>query len=172
MMWIGVALYRLGIMQGTRPAGFYRRIALIGLGLGLPLSTLGVIVQAVGDYEPDVALIGQVPNTVATIPITLGYLALITLWDMRPTTAVHDRVRACGRMALTNYLTQTIIGVTVLGVVFERGQLGRATILAFVVCVWLLQLAWSKPWLERFRFGPFEWLWRCATYRQWQPLRR
>jgi uncharacterized protein len=38
--------------------------------------------------------------------------------------------------------------------------------------VWALQLAWSPWWLGRFRFGPFEWAWRCATYRSMQPLRR
>jgi uncharacterized protein len=171
MMWIGVALYKLGVMQGQRSRELFRRMAVVGLGIGLPLATLGVVVQAIGDYQPGVALIGQVPNTVATIPIALGYLALISLWDKQPATWLHDRVRACGQMALTNYLTQTIMGVIVLGFVFD-GTLGRAEIGVFILAVWALQLAWSKPWLDRFRFGPFEWLWRVATYRAWQPLRR
>lgn len=171
LMWIGVALYRLGIMQGHRPPAFYRRMATIGLGFGLPLAVLGVIVQAVGSYDPSVALVGQIPNTIATIPIMLGYLGLISLWDKKPTNWLLERVRACGRMALTNYLTQTMIGIVALRVVFDRGSLGRFEILLFIMAVWALQLAWSKPWLERFRFGPFEWLWRCATYRTWQPLR-
>ena len=37
---------------------------------------------------------------------------------------------------------------------------------------WLVMLAWSKPWLDRFRFGPLEWLWRCLTYWRLFPLRR
>ena len=41
----------------------------------------------------------------------------------------------------------------------------------FVVAVWVVQLWWSKAWLDRFAFGPVEWLWRCATYRRWQPIR-
>lgn len=172
LMWIGVALYKMGIMQGTRPHAFYRRMAIVGLSIGLPLSTLGVVLQAMGDYQPDVALIGQVPNTLATIPTALGFLALITLWNNRVTTQLHELVRAAGRMALTNYLTQTLLGLLVLRVVFDKGSLGRAGIFVFIIGVWVLQLAWSKPWLERFRFGPFEWLWRCATYRSWQPLRR
>lgn len=172
MMWIGVALYRMEILQGRRSADFYRRMARVGLGIGLPLAILGVVIGAVADYSPEVALIGQVPNTIATIPIALGYLGLITLWDKRPTTQAHERVRACGRMALTNYLMQTIIGVVVLGSVLGRGDLGRTALLGLVVAIWALQLLWSKPWLERFRFGPFEWAWRSLTYRKVQPLRR
>jgi uncharacterized protein len=75
-------------------------------------------------------------------------------------------------MALTNYLTQTVIGIMVLRVVFDRGDVDRTGIAVFVVAVWTLQLIWSPAWLRRFRYGPAEWIWRCATYRRFQPLRR
>ena len=51
-------------------------------------------------------------------------------------------------------------------------DLTRTAILGFVLAVWALQLLWSPVWLKYFRFGPFEWLWRVATYRRMQPLRR
>ncbi|MCP4224553.1 MAG: DUF418 domain-containing protein, partial [Actinomycetia bacterium] len=51
-------------------------------------------------------------------------------------------------------------------------DLTRSMIAIFVVCVWALQLWWSEAWLDRYRFGPAEWLWRSATYLGWQPLRR
>ena len=172
MMLVGVALFRLDIVQGTRPAGYYRRMARLGLGLGLPLATAGVVWQLVADFDPDVAIASSVPNTVATIPIALGYLGVITLWNQRRETGAHGRIRAVGRMALTNYLTQTIIGVVVLQVVLESSELSRTGIGAFVLAVWLAQVAWSQSWLRRFRFGPFEWAWRVATYRRIQPLRR
>ena len=172
MMWIGVALYKMQIMQGHRPTSFYQRMAAIGLAIGLPLAILGVIVTAANDYSPDVAFIGQAPNTLATIPLSFAYLAIITLWDKRPTTEVHRRVRACGRMALTNYLTQTIIGITMLRVVFNQGDLGRTALLGMAIAVWVLQLAWSKPWLEHFNYGPFEWVWRSLTYRKRQTFAR
>ncbi len=41
-----------------------------------------------------------------------------------------------------------------------------------VVLAWVLMLAWSKPWLDRFRYGPLEWLWRCLTYRRVFALRK
>ena len=124
------------------------------------------------DWNPDVALVGAVPNILATVPMAIGYIALITLWNQRADTRLHERVRAVGRMALTNYLTQTIMGLTILGAVIGVGELGRAGIFVFILIVWAVQLAWSEPWLERFRFGPFEWLWRVATYRKLQPIRR
>ncbi len=171
-MLIGVGLFRAKILQGQQPSAFYRRMARLGFGIGLPLSILGVVIHSVSGWSGEVALIGAVPNIVATIPLALGYVAVITLWNQRPETRWHRRFRAVGRMALTNYLTQTAMGLLVLDGLFEFGSLGRAQIFLFIVAVWVLQLAWSEPWLRRFRFGPFEWLWRVATYRKLQPIRR
>ncbi len=171
-MLIGVGLFRAEVIQGLRPAAFYRRMARIGFGVGLPLSILGVVVHSTNDWSGDVALIGAVPNILATVPLALAYIAVITLWNQRPDTRLHERVRAVGRIALTNYLTQTIIGLLVLDGLFEFATLSRTEIFVFVLAVWALQLAWSEPWLRVFRFGPFEWLWRVATYRTLQPIRR
>lgn len=172
MMLVGVALYRMNVVQGTLPAATYQRMALLGLGFGIPLAVAGVVVQAADGYSPAIALVGQAPNTLATIPMALGYLALISLWNQRSVTATHLRIRAIGRMALTNYLTQTVIGIAVLRGLFDFGSVNRAGIWLLVLGVWALQLTWSDWWLSRFRFGPVEWAWRCATYRRLQPLRR
>jgi len=172
MMLIGVALFRTEIVQGTRPAAFYRRLALGGLGLGLPLSIAGVVIHSSNNWNGDVALIGAVPNILATAPLAISYMALITLWNQGRATWLHERVRAVGRMALTNYLAQTVLGLLVLDGIFEFGTLGRTQLLLFVVGVWTVQLAWSRPWLSRFCFGPVEWMWRVATYRRLQPIRR
>ncbi|HDH03207.1 MAG TPA: DUF418 domain-containing protein [Actinobacteria bacterium] len=172
MMLIGIALYRLDILNGTMPVAFYRKMSIWGLGIGLPLAALGLGFQATKAFSPEIALIGGAPNTIATIPVVLGYVGLISLWNRRAETGLHRRVRAAGRMALTNYLTQTIIGIIVLRVLFDTETLNRSWIALFVAVVWAIQLVWSKPWLDRFRFGPFEWAWRSATYRKLQPLRR
>ena len=171
MMLIGVALYRTGVITGERSREFYRRALWIGLAVGLPLCAGGFAWMAATDFSPDVALAGSVPNTLGTFPLALAYLSLIALWNLRPQTALHRRVHAVGRMALTNYLTQTIIGVIVLRTLFEPDDLNRSWVFLFILAVWALQLAWSQAWLSRFRYGPFEWAWRCATYRSRQPLR-
>ena len=94
---------------------------------------LGIVIHATNDWSGDVALIGAVPNILATIPFALGYVALIALWNQRPETRWHARFRAVGRMALTNYLTQTMIGLLVLDGLFEFGSLSRSQIFVFIV---------------------------------------
>ena len=64
-MLIGVGLFRAEIIQGRRPAEFYRRLATWSLGVGLPLSILGVAIHLANDWSPDVALVGAVPNILA-----------------------------------------------------------------------------------------------------------
>ena len=172
MILMGAGLYRLGFMNGGMPTRTYRLTAIIGLGLGLPLAAASVIVTAMGDYSREVAFIGQVPNTLGTIPASLGYMSLIVLWNRGGDNRLKRRLRAAGRMALTNYLSQTVLGVLVLTVLLDDVAVNRSGILLFVLAVWAVQLWWSQAWLSRFRFGPAEWLWRVATYRQGQPLRR
>lgn len=172
MMLLGVALYRDGVVQGHQPAGRYRSMMRWGFGLGLPLAVLGVVLHEVNDWGASQALIGQVPNTLATVPMVLGFLGAISLWNQRPDTELHRRLRSVGRMAMTNYLTQTMFGLALWAVWADAGNPGRLALLGSALGVWAIQIAWSKPWLDRFRFGPIEWIWRMATYRRWEPLRR
>jgi uncharacterized protein len=85
---------------------------------------------------------------------------------------------AVGRMALTNYLMHTIICVTLFnGVGFGLGgfglygRVGHAAGLALTFAIWAFQLVLSPWWLARYRFGPFEWVWRSLTYGHAQPMR-
>ena len=173
LMLVGAGLYRTGFMNGGLPARTYRLTAIVGVAVGLSLAAVGVIITAVNDYSREIAFIGQIPNTLGTIPASLGYMSLIILWNNRVDNWLKQRLRAVGRMALTNYLAQTVMGVLVLTVLLgDVGFVNRGAILVFVLAVWALQLWWSQAWLSRFLFGPTEWLWRVATYRSGQPLRR
>ena len=173
LILIGAGLYRTGFINGGLPARTYRLTAMIGLAVGLPLAASGVVITAMNDYSREVAFIGQIPNTLGTIPSSLGYMSLIILWNGRADSWLKQRLRAVGRMALTNYLAQTVLGVLVLTVLLgDFDYVNRGLVLVFVLAVWALQLWWSQAWLSRFLFGPAEWLWRVATYRSGQPLRR
>ncbi len=172
MILMGAGLYRLGFMNGRISPRTYKMTAAIGIGAGLSLATASVVVTALGDYARSVAFIGQVPNTLGTIPAALGYMSLVILWDRSPDSWLKQRLRAVGRMALTNYLSQTLLGVAVLTILLSDAAIGRTGVLVFVLAVWALQLWWSQAWLDRFLFGPAEWLWRVGTYRRRQPLRR
>ena len=81
---------RADIIQGRRPAEFYRRLAAWSLGIGVPLSILGVAIHLANDWNPDVALVGAVPNILATVPMAIGYIALITLWNQRDDTRLQN----------------------------------------------------------------------------------
>ena len=173
LILIGAGLYRMGFMNGGLPARTYRLTAIAGIAVGLPLAAAGVVVTALNDYSSEVAFVGQIPNTIGTIPFSLGYMSLIILWNNRADSWLKERLRAVGRMALTNYLTQTVLGVLVFTVLLADVDLvNRGLVLVFVLAVWALQLWWSQAWMGRFLFGPAEWLWRVATYRSGQPLRR
>ena len=173
LILVGAGLYRTGFMNGSLPERTYRLTALAGLAVGLPLAAAGVVITAANDYSRDIAFVGQIPNTLGTIPASLGYMCLIILWNNRADGWLKRRLRAVGRMALTNYLSQTVLGVLVLTVLLgDAGWLSRTGVLVFVFAVWALQMWWSQAWLGRFLFGPAEWLWRVATYRSGQPLRR
>ncbi|MEX0887597.1 MAG: DUF418 domain-containing protein [Phycisphaeraceae bacterium] len=81
---------------------------------------------------------------------------------------------AVGRMALTNYLMQTIICTFIFyghGLGYF-GQVERTGQLAVVLLIWAAQLTWSPLWLRRYNYGPMEWLWRALTYRRWPAMRR
>ena len=82
-------------------------------------------------------------------------------------------LQAVGRLALTNYLLQTLICTTLfysygLGL---YGKLGPADLAFLAIGIYLFQVALSLLWTRRFRFGPVEWLWRSLTYGRIQPMR-
>lgn len=173
MMLLGIAALRSGLLTGALDDSRLRRSAGWSLGLGLPLAALGVAVLAARDFAPDIALVASIPNTLATIPLAVAYASLIILWTKRTTRrALVAKIDAVGRMALTNYLAQTALGLLVLRGLFAPGDLGRTALLVFAVGVWVLQLWWSERWLRSFAYGPLEWLWRWATYGRRPRLRR
>lgn len=167
MMLIGVATYRSGFLTGAMSDDVYRKVARWGLGVGIPLSALGFVLVALNDFGPGVALIGSIPNTIATIPVVAGYVSLITLWHRRTVEKpFNNRIGAVGRMALTNYLSQTVLGIAILRGLFDPAGLNRSLLILFMVAVWGAQLWWSQAWLSGHRYGPAEWVWRAATYRR------
>ena len=173
-MLVGMGLYKLGALSARRPPAFYRRMASAGLSLGLPVVVLGVLYNTRHEFAFEYSMFqGQVFNFVGSVGVALGYIALVMLavqsgWLPR----LQRRLAAAGRMALSNYIGQSVICTLIfyghgLGLFEQTGRLGQ---LAIVVAIWALQLIWSPWWLARFRFGPLEWLWRSLTYMKLQPM--
>jgi uncharacterized protein len=106
--------------------------------------------------------------------MSLAYVTGIVLLFQRPAWRARLLVLApVGRMALTNYLTQSLLGIAVFyGVGFRQfGHVGAAWLLVWSIAIIAAQAALSRWWLARYRFGPAEWVWRSLTYGAPQPMR-
>jgi uncharacterized protein len=175
-MLIGVALFSLGALQGRWSTRRYVVLTLAGYGLGLTINVLETASILRSGFDP-VVVHGLQSSTyeLGRLPTTLGHVGLVLLlWRSEAFAAAFRRLAAVGRMAFTNYLTQSLIcSLLFTGVGFGLyGQLARHQLYYVVVAIWIVQLLWSPWWLARFRYGPLEWLWRSLTYRAWQPFRR
>lgn len=170
LMLIGMALYRCGLFAGAFGRTTLRRWGWAGVAAGTAL-TLPLALWAMGRSFPPylTRFLAEDASQLPHLPTILGYAALLTA--LAPTAAkgwLGLRLAAAGRMALSNYIGTSIVMLLLFrswaGGLF--GTLGRAELLLPVLFAWVLMLAWSKPWLDRFRYGPLEWLWRCLTYRR------
>ncbi|GAB2760926.1 hypothetical protein GCM10027174_41820 [Salinifilum aidingensis] len=82
--------------------------------------------------------------------------------------------RACapvGRMALTNYVTATLLFVPLGHLLGLHGAERWGLMAALAAGIFCVQFGWSHLWLRHFRYGPLEWVWRCLTWWQVVPLR-
>ncbi len=176
LMLIGMALMKLGVLSGERSPSVYKRMMMVGYGLGLPLMAYSAWILNAHQWDMVWMMrIGSIPNYFGSLLVAMGHIALIV--TLVRTGALHSlmkRFTDVGRMAFTNYLTHTLVlttvfygyGLGLFGSVPRIGQMG------FVVAVIGFQLWFSPFWLTRFRFGPAEWFWRSLTYWRLQPNRR
>ena len=164
LMLFGILLYKLNIIQGKKNIVFYKKIAVYGFSVGLPLSIYSIYLLVSTDYDPSVLFISNIFNTLSVIPMVLGYTGVLTILNLKLRDSISTRLQACGKLAFTNYITQTLFGVFIIGA-FRLDTFSRSELIIFVFLVWIIQIAWSKPILEKFNYGPLEWVWRKLTYR-------
>lgn len=175
LMLLGMGLMQLGIFTASRSSRFYLCLAAAGYALGFPLIAYGMYdnVQHHFDIFHQFLVSGHF-NYIGSLFVALGHVGLVMLIFKAGRLAwLTVRLAAVGRMALSNYLMQTLVCTTLFegwGFAFF-GRLTRVELFGVVASVWLLQLLVSPWWLGRFRFGPMEWLWRCLTYWRMYPLR-
>lgn len=173
-MLIGMAGFKSGFLTGAWSRRNYARIAAACLALDLSLHAYAAYASlrdhfAQLTYTPWTRLYVTPLHAVGGI----GYAALIMLlFNHRG--AIADRFAAVGRAAFTNYLGSTIVGVLLFTGTFGGlyGDLSRGQVWLFVPFVWALMLLWSKWWLDRYSYGPFEWAWRSLSRWKLQPMRK
>jgi uncharacterized protein len=174
MMLIGMGLFKLGYLSAARSYREYAVVACIGYGLGLPGSIVVARQMIRSGFEPSRVMLLDSTYDIRRLAMVLAHISVVMIVCKSGALSwLTSRLAAAGQMAFTNYLSTSIICTTVFnGYGFGLfGKLDRVHIYAVVLAVWTVQLLWSKPWLQHFRFGPFEWVWRSLTYWKRQPLR-
>jgi uncharacterized protein len=164
LMVVGILLYKLKIVQGTKGLNFYKNLMFYGFAIGLPSSIYSIYLPISSEYSAAIAITSRFWQSLSVIPMVLGYVGLLTIMNIKLRESISTRLRACGKMAFTNYITQTLFGVFVLGGLFGIGNFSRSQLVLYIVIIWGLQIYWSKPILDKWRYGPLEWLWRKLTY--------
>jgi uncharacterized protein len=175
VMLLGVAALRWGIVTASRPSRFYLRMAAAGAAAGFPLVAIGAAANVSRGFDWTFSMFyGMLFNYVGSLFIAACYVALVMLAVRSGRfTELRARFAAVGRAAFSNYILQTLIGVSIfygtgLGLF---GRVGRPGQMLIVAAVWALALVVSPLWLRHFRMGPLEWLWRSLTYGTRPPMR-
>lgn len=164
------------LAEAYRP--FWRKLLRYGLFTFLGLIAAGALIFGVFGKqipEPIANFFGVSIYDWANIALTFVYIGAFVLLFLKPNWQRRLLVFApYGRMALTNYVLQTLIGTTIFfsfgfGLI---GDFGNSVTLALGLVVCILQIWWSARWLQQFQYGPLEWLWRSLTWFSWQPFRK
>lgn len=170
----GLGLYRTGFLTGAWRAATYRTlVGAAGLALIAYIPLIQWIVRV--DWSHQALTLADQISLILRPFVALGYAsALILLVQSGALARLVGRMAAAGRMAFSNYLGTSLVATTIfngygLGL---YGHLGRAQLYWVVLLIWVLMLAWSKPWLAHYHYGPLEWLWRSLARGELQPMRR
>lgn len=180
-----LAMFLVGYFVGRRMhAGglephrdLLRRVLVWGLAVGIPANMVMTYftLRELAWKPTGTGVLHAVTYSLGVAPMALAYAAGLALLYMMPGWKTRlDVLGPVGRMALTNYLMQTVVGITLFyGIGFGLGgRVGPTLFFPVALAVFALQVAGSHWWLARYRFGPVEWVWRSLTYGARQPMLR
>lgn len=167
-MLLGMALYKIGFFQGRRSVRFYTLVAVFGFAFGLAINGFELVMKISSGYAPQwVSGASVFTNDLGRVLMALGFVSLAMLAWLRDWFArLRQSLATVGRMALTNYMLQSVFGLVIFhdfGLGFWN-ELARHQLYYIVLVEWTVMIRFSIWWLGRYRFGPLEWLWRSLTY--------
>ena len=146
----------------------FKKLRLWGFVVGIPAAIACTYFDLFQKHIPNPIGLGHTFfYAFSVVPLCLAYTSVICLrWVKKNGNSKLNVLAAIGRMALTNYLMQTIIGITLyygVGLGFG-GNIGPAVFFPIGLCVYVLQIIYSNIWFKYFNYGPLEWIWRMLTY--------
>ena len=178
------AMFLLGLYAGRRGifrdvaahVPLFRKVLWWGLPIGLGSQVIFVVLsEGTNQFQPTLSsLVAGVMQIAGAPALALSYVAALPLLLQHSSWLTRlGPLAAVGRMALSNYLLQSLVATTLFyGYGFGLfGQVGPALGLLITIAIFLAQIPLSVWWLRHFQFGPVEWLWRSLTYLRPQALR-
>lgn len=165
-MLIGAGLMRSGWLTGAMPLAHYRKMAAILIPLGLAINLPSVVAQWQSGWDYRwCAFALQIPRELGAPFQALGYVALCYgFWPSLSGLRLTGYISNVGRMALSNYLLQTLLCTLLFNHFGRFMAYDRATLMLWVPPIWLANLVFSTLWLRICPQGPMEWLWRRLTH--------
>lgn len=170
MFCLGAYAGRQGFFQPPL-AGRFRKVLSVSLGL-FATTLLGFVLSR---WLPLLAIppVLKTLHLAGNLAMTAAYVAgLVLLLERAPWQKLLSPFASAGRMALTNYLLQSVLATSVFYGTGLYGALGSTVCLGITLALFALQVLLSRIWLQHYRFGPLEWLWRWATYGKRPAMRR
>ncbi len=176
MMLIGMAMQKTSLLKAVSRSRTYAALIAPAVVLGLPLLLYSFVWNSAREWRiPDGFFLGLFFREFAYGLIAIGWVGGVMLLGHQGWLGKWSSpLSAVGRMALSNYLLQSII----CSLIFYGHGLGRVGQIDHVGQLWITAIIWtgqliaSPIWLSYFRFGPAEWLWRSLAYGEWQPMRK
>lgn len=166
MFFLGAWLMRIDAL-GVGAARWLRRFLLIGFVIGMPCALVSIVIKETATEHSLLYFFNFSLMGFAGPCVSLGYMGLSMWLAQRFGDGWFARsISSMGRMALTNYIMQSILVCVIVQHWGFRmyGEISQAQMLVIAVSIYLGQLVASPLWLSRFTMGPLEWLWRWWTY--------
>ena len=176
LMLVGMALYRWGVLSAVRSRSFYLKSAFYSLIIGFPIVIYGIYMNFTMNWDFQYSMFtGSQFNYWGSLFIAYGYISLIMVFAQSDNyNTIKKRLASIGQMALTNYILHSFIGMLIFfGIGFGLfGKIDRSLQILIVGIIWIFQYLASEKWLNSYKFGPLEWVWRSLTYGKKQPFLR
>ncbi|MFL6778248.1 MAG: DUF418 domain-containing protein [Sphingomicrobium sp.] len=165
MMMIGMALFKLGVLTLEARTRTYLAMMAGGYAIGMPLNIYEANWLMSHNFSGLARHQAEITYDLARLAQTMGHLGLLGLFLKSGSFAWFRRsMAAVGRMALTNYLSHSVVALIIFVLLGYWGKLERHQLYYIVFAIWAVQIVISPIWLKHFHFGPVEWLWRYLTY--------
>lgn len=179
-----LAMFLVGLYAGRRRIfaqledykPLLKKVQLWGFAIGLPVGIAHAYFEFDNKKLPVAAGLWDTMSYALNVaPLAMAYAATLAIWCINP--AMKNKImfmRPVGRMALTNYILQSIFGIAIFFGIGAGlgGKTGPSGFLMIAIAVWLLQILYSTWWMKYFNYGPLEWIWRMLTYGKYLPIRR